>query len=106
YIEELAPTGVLGSLERAGLVTISNAQVRLAHPLHGEVVRGAMPKLRVRKILLEEAERLEAASPASGPAALQIAVCRPHAGRRPGPAPPGPGAQPARYPPAVPAGRP
>jgi len=97
YVEELAPSDVLGSLERAGLITISDAQVRLAHPLHGEVVRGAMPKLRVRKILLEEAERLEAASPASGPAPLQIAVWRLDAGGRPDPAMLVRGAQLARY---------
>ena len=46
YLETVAPLAVLESLERAGLVTIGVAgeEVRLAHPLHGEVVRAAMPR--------------------------------------------------------------
>src|SRR5260370_17396669 len=75
YLEAAAPYGVLESLERAGLVTIAVAdgEVRLAHPLHGKVVRAAMPRSRARAILLAEADRLEALNPASGPAALRIA---------------------------------
>src|SRR5215471_1424601 len=74
YLDTAAPAGVLESLERAGLVTIAVAeeQVRLAHPLHARVVRAAMPKLRARALLLAQAERLEAASPAGGPAELRI----------------------------------
>ena len=76
---------MLESLERAGLVTIAVAEgeVRLAHPLHGEVIRAAMPRLRARAILLAEAERLETSYPADGPAALRIAVWRLDAGGRP-----------------------
>src|SRR5262249_14767955 len=87
YLEATAPVGVLESLERAGLVTIAVAEgeVRLAHPLHGTVVRAVMPRSRARAILLAQAARLESAGPA-GPAALRIAVWRP--GRR-GPARPG-----------------
>ncbi len=88
YLETVVPAGVLESLERAGLVTITMAdeEVRLAHPLHGEVVRAAMPRLRARAILLAEAERLEASNPDPGPAALRIAVWRLDAGGRPDPA--------------------
>jgi len=84
YLETAVPSGVLESLERAGLVTISIAdgEVSLAHPLHGEVIRSAMPRLRARAILLAEAERLET----SGAAALRIAVWRLDAGGRPDPA--------------------
>ena len=84
YLETAVPSGVLESLERAGLVTISVAdgEVRLAHPLHGEVIRAAMPRMRARAILLAEAERLET----SGAAALRIAVWRLDAGGRPDPA--------------------
>jgi DNA-binding CsgD family transcriptional regulator len=87
YLETVAPSGVLESLERAGLVTIAvaDAEVRLAHPLHGKVVRAAMPRLRARAILLAEAERLEALNPDPGPAALRIAVWRLDAGGRPDP---------------------
>jgi DNA-binding CsgD family transcriptional regulator len=85
YLETFAPAEVLESLERAGLVTISVAdgQVCLAHPLHGRVVRAAMPRSRTRAILLAQAERLESANPAPGPQAQQIAVWRLDAGGRP-----------------------
>ena len=88
YLEEALPLGALESLERAGLVTISIAdqEVSLAHPLHGEVVRAHMPRLRARAILLAEAGRLDALNPEPGPAALRIAVWRLDAGGRPDPA--------------------
>ena len=86
YLERVAPSGVLESLERAGLITVADWEVRLAHPLHGEVVRAAMPRSRTRAILLAEAERLEATNPDPGPAALRIAVWRLDAGGRPDPA--------------------
>jgi len=86
YLETIAPSEVLESLERAGLIAVTDWEVRLAHPLHGEVVRAAMPRLRTRAILLAEAERLEASHPDSGPAALRIAVWRLDAGGRPDPA--------------------
>jgi DNA-binding NarL/FixJ family response regulator/tetratricopeptide (TPR) repeat protein len=99
YLEAVAPYGVLESLERAGLVTIgvADGEVRLAHPLHGEVVRAAMPKLRARAILLAEAERLEALNPDPAPASLRIAVWRLDAGGRPDPAVLIRGAHLARY---------
>jgi len=88
YLETAATPEVLESLERAGLVTVAVAdgQVRLAHPLHGRVVRAAMPRLRSRAILLAQADRLEASNPAPGPAALRIATWRLDAGGRPDPA--------------------
>ena len=97
YLETIAPFGVLESLERAGLVTFDGDEGRLAHPLHGRVVRAAMPRLRTRAILLAEAERLETTSPDSRPAALRIAVWRLDAGGRPDPAILVRGAHLARY---------
>jgi len=97
YLETVAPFGVLESLERAGLVTFDGDEGRLAHPLHGRVVRAAMPRLRTRAILLAEAERLETTSPDSRPAALRIAVWRLDAGGRPDPAILVRGAHLARY---------
>src|SRR5215475_7995434 len=87
YLEATAPVGVLESLERAGLVTIAVAEgeVRLAHPLHGTVVRTVMPMSRARAILLAQAARVESAGP-PGPAALRIAVWRLDAGGQPDPA--------------------
>jgi DNA-binding CsgD family transcriptional regulator len=99
YLETVTPLGVLESLERAGLVTIGvpDEEARLAHPLQGEVVRAAMPRLRARAILLAEAERLEAMNPDPGPASLRIAVWRLDAGGRPDPAILVRGAHLARY---------
>jgi len=99
YLEAAVSPEVLARLERAGLVTIAGAarEVRLAHPLHGEVVRAAMPRLRRRAILLAEADRLEALSRTPGPASLRIAVWRLDAGGRPDPAILVHGAHLARY---------
>ena len=99
YVETTAPASVLEALERAGLVTltVADGQVRLAHPLHGTVVRAAMPRSRARAILLAQANRLEATHPVPGPAALRIAVWRLDAGDRPDPAVLLRGAHLARY---------
>ena len=99
YLETAAPAGVLESLEGSGLVTIAVAegQVRLAHPLHAKVVRAAMPKLRVRTVLLAQAERLEAASSGHGATELRTVVWRLDAGGQPDPAVLVRGAHLARY---------
>jgi DNA-binding CsgD family transcriptional regulator len=94
YLETTAPLAV-EQLEQAALVTITAGQVRLAHPLHGEVVRAALPRLRSRAVLLSEAERLEAMAPDA--AALRIAVWRLDAGGQPDPAILVHGAHLARY---------
>jgi len=98
YLEAVAPAGVLESLERAGLVTITvdDGQVRLAHPLHAKVVRAGMPKLRVRAVLLAQSERLAAGGPALGRVELRIALWRLDAGAQPDPAALVRGAQVAR----------
>jgi len=98
YLETLAPAQVLESLERAGLVSIALAEqeVRLAHPLHAEVVRSAIPSMRSRGILLTEADRLEAADP-TGSVAMRVALWRLDAGGSPDPAILVRGAQLARY---------
>src|SRR5215470_4698648 len=98
YLETAAPTTVLDSLERAALVTITvgEGQVRLAHPMHGKVVRDAMPRSRARAILRAQADRLEAAGPTDA-AALRIALWRLDAGGRPDPAVLVRGAHLARY---------
>jgi hypothetical protein len=75
-----------GAAQRLVTIDVADGEVRLAHPLHGEVIRAAMPRLRARAILLAEAERLETSYPAHGPAALRIAVWRLDAGGRPDPA--------------------
>ena len=88
YLETVAPAGVLESLEQAGLVTITvtDGQVRLAHPLHARVVRAGLPKLRARAVLLAQAERLAAGGSTLGRVELRIAVWRLDAGAQPDPA--------------------
>jgi DNA-binding CsgD family transcriptional regulator len=87
YLDVTAPYGALESLERAGLIEVNleDGAVRLAHPLHAEVVRSSMPATRARTILLAEADRLDASGPASGSAALRSAVWRLEGGERPEP---------------------
>jgi DNA-binding CsgD family transcriptional regulator len=87
HLESTAPTGVLESLERAGLVAVNleERQVRMAHPLHAEVVRASMPATRARTILLSEADRVEGSNGAADPALLRSAVWRLDAGERPEP---------------------
>ncbi|MFJ3229338.1 LuxR C-terminal-related transcriptional regulator [Streptomyces sp. NPDC086783] len=62
-VHEMASPEVLESLESAGLLQIDSDKrrvtVRLAHPLHGEILRANIPTLRRRTILLREAERIE-----------------------------------------------
>ena len=87
YLDTVAPAGVLESLELSGLVTIAVAhnEVRLAHPLHAEVVRAAMPSMRSRAILSAEADRLEASDPTGGDIAMRVALWRLDAGGSPDP---------------------
>src|SRR6516162_5969426 len=65
--------------------------------MYGRVIRAAMPRSRARAILLAQADRLEAAAPVRGPAALRIAIWRLDAGGRPDPAVLVRGAHLARY---------
>jgi DNA-binding CsgD family transcriptional regulator/tetratricopeptide (TPR) repeat protein len=62
-LEAAAGLAALEALERDGLIAVHNdgrrESVRLAHPLHGEVLRAGLPRLRARSILLAEAEAIE-----------------------------------------------
>lgn len=62
--EALAPPRVLAALEEAGLIRVGQDRrrvtVTLAHPLYGEVLRAALPVLRRRTLLLDQAARVEA----------------------------------------------
>ena len=63
-LEASAGLPVLEELERQSLIAVRTdgrrESVRLAHPLHGEVLRARMPALRRRSILLRQAEAVEA----------------------------------------------
>jgi hypothetical protein len=54
-LEATAPSTVVEALERSGLVGTAReqgrTQVRLAHPLHGEVLRSELPELRRSEVL-------------------------------------------------------
>ncbi|MEU9272943.1 LuxR C-terminal-related transcriptional regulator [Streptomyces sp. NPDC048251] len=62
--EVLVPPRVLAALEQAGLIRVlqdrRRSAVSLAHPLYGEVLRAALPVLRRRLLLTEQAARVEA----------------------------------------------
>ncbi|MFH8465465.1 LuxR C-terminal-related transcriptional regulator [Streptomyces sp. NPDC017991] len=62
--EAVARPQVMAVLEQAGLVRVTlegrRTTVALAHPLYGEVLRAALPLLRRRDLLLDQAARVEA----------------------------------------------
>jgi hypothetical protein len=66
----------LAAAEAAGWVTVTTAgavaEVRLAHPLYGDVVRRQLPVLRARERLLRLAEMLQAREPITPDDALRI----------------------------------
>jgi ATP/maltotriose-dependent transcriptional regulator MalT len=63
-LEAAAGLTVLEELDRDGLIAIRTdgrrESVRLAHPLHGDVLRAGLPALRRRSILLHQAAAVEA----------------------------------------------
>jgi DNA-binding CsgD family transcriptional regulator len=81
-LRTLAPAEVVGSLERRGVVTSRSdavAEVRLAHPLFGEVVRDRMPATRLDEIRLDLAHAVEASDPTPAES-FRAAVWRADAG--------------------------
>lgn len=63
-VEQIAPVGVIAQLERSGLIESAReqgrTQLRVAHPLHGEVLRSELPMLRRVELLRAQVARLEA----------------------------------------------
>jgi DNA-binding CsgD family transcriptional regulator len=66
-LAELGMTHLGESLERHGLLQVesvrSRVEVRLAHPIYGDVIRAKLPVLRARSIARTLAELVEARSP-------------------------------------------
>ena len=62
-LEPLAGAEMVTSMERAGLIAVRSdrrrRQVRLAHPLYGEVLQRRLPVLTRRRLLLQHADRIE-----------------------------------------------
>ena len=63
-LEAAAPQTVLEGLEQEGLIVVRSdgrrEVVTLSHPLHGEVLRSALTRLRARSILNTHADRIAA----------------------------------------------
>jgi DNA-binding NarL/FixJ family response regulator len=76
-IATLTHYDALQDAEARGLVAVdgpaSAGDVRLAHPLYGEVVRGGLPVLRTRTLLLRLAETVQARDPMTPDDALRVA---------------------------------
>jgi ATP/maltotriose-dependent transcriptional regulator MalT len=83
-IEQLASASALEALERKGVVVTElderRIQARLAHPLHGEVLRDRIPPLRARSVRRSLADAVEAAGARRRGDVLRVAVWRLDAG--------------------------
>ena len=70
----------LETLERDGLISVRidgrRETVRLAHPLHGEVLRDGLPALQARSVLLAQAAAVEAWGARRREDAMRIATWR------------------------------
>ena len=79
-LESVAGAEPVEELDRAGLLEVTldrrRQHVRLVHPLYGEVIRGGLPALTTRRLLLEGADRIEAHGARRRSDRLQIAVAR------------------------------
>ena len=63
-LEAIVGSAQLELLDRSGVLQVETdgrrQQVRLAHPLYGELLRARMPALTRRRLLLEHADRIDA----------------------------------------------
>ncbi|MUL64533.1 hypothetical protein BOO86_08675 [Mycobacterium sp. CBMA 234] len=79
-LESLGDADVAERLERAGLVRVEvnngHLQLRLGHPVYGDVLRAGLPVLRVASISRALAESVEASGTASDEEALRIGSWR------------------------------
>ena len=79
-LEETVGPGPLEHLDRAGLIAVRadgrRQQVTLAHPLYGEILRGRMPALTRRRLLLALADRIDAYGARRREDAVRVATAR------------------------------
>jgi DNA-binding NarL/FixJ family response regulator len=79
-LTELTDARVVEDLERRGLLTMirdgRRFEIRLAHPMYGEVLRLRTPALRARSVSRMLAEAIEARSPQRRGDALQVSLLR------------------------------
>ena len=75
-IAALTSDDVLGEVESHGLITIASGpgelDVRLAHPLYGDVLRARLPTLRGRALRLRVASALQQRNPLESDDALRV----------------------------------
>ena len=75
---QLAGTDAVAEVEARGLVTVAapvaSAEVRVAHPPYGEVVRSSMPALRAREVRLTLAALVQAPPQRKPADALLVAL--------------------------------
>ena len=78
--EKRLPLSGLEQLEASGLVVVTQSrrrvEVTLGHPVHAEVLRATMPAMRSKRILTEEAARIEASGMRRREDALRVATWR------------------------------
>jgi len=79
-LDRLADPAAVRNLERKGLVTSQvdgrRIQVRLAHPMYGDVVRAGISAIREREMARALAEAIEAAGPRYPQDTLRLAALR------------------------------
>ncbi len=89
-VRRLVPAAGLGAMEERGLLLVhqqdGERQLRIAHPLYGEVVRAGIGSLRAAELCERLAEAVEAADSESGPRRageeLRVALWRLRGGDR------------------------
>jgi DNA-binding CsgD family transcriptional regulator len=88
-LEALVGGQALEGIDRAGLIALRpdrrRQEVRVAHPLYGEVLRATVPPLTRRRLLLAHAANIEAHGARRREDALRIATARLDAGGEPDP---------------------
>ena len=79
-LEQRLPLAAIERLEAAGLLVVTRdrrrREVSLGHPIHAEVLRSTLGGSRARRLLLEEADRLEAHGLRRREDALRMATWR------------------------------
>jgi DNA-binding CsgD family transcriptional regulator len=79
-LEALAPPGTIDALERRGLLDVvvegNRHQVRMAHPLYGEVVRAGLPARRHQEVCRALAEQVESRGARRREDTLRVAIWR------------------------------
>jgi DNA-binding CsgD family transcriptional regulator len=79
-LERLADLSIAGTLESKALLTTSRRdhgdEIRLDHPLYGDVLRARMPVLRIRAISRSVADAIEESGPVNPGDVLRVAMRR------------------------------